>query len=82
MQQIEAQKREQMQQSYLEQQRHILPDIIPEWRDSKVAATEATQIRDFLLGEGFSEQEIWLIKKSKSPKSRTYYWNQNKALVS
>ena len=58
MQQIEAQKREQMQQSYLEQQRQILPDIIPEWRDSKVAATEATQIRDFLLGEGFSEQDV------------------------
>lgn len=58
MQQIEAQKHEQMQQSYLEQQRQILPDIIPEWRDSKVAATEATQIRDFLLGEGFSEQDV------------------------
>ncbi len=58
MQQIEAQKQQQMQQSYLEQQRHILPDIIPEWRDKKVAATEATQIRDFLLGEGFSEQDV------------------------
>ena len=58
MQQIEAQKHQQMQQSYLEQQRHILPDIIPEWRDKKVAATEATQIRDFLLGEGFSEQDV------------------------
>jgi len=58
MQQIAAQKQQQMQQSYLEQQRHILPDIIPEWRDSKVAATEATQIRDFLLGEGFSEQDV------------------------
>ena len=58
MQQIEAQKHVQMQQSYLEQQRHILPDIIPEWRDRKVAATEATQIRDFLLGEGFSEQDV------------------------
>ena len=58
MQQIEAQKQQQMQQSYLEQQRQILPDIIPEWRDKKVAATEATQIRDFLLGEGFSEQDV------------------------
>ena len=58
MQQIAAQKQEHMQQSYLEQQRHILPDIIPEWRDNKVAATEATQIRDFLLGEGFSEQDV------------------------
>jgi len=58
MQQIAAQKQQHMQQSYLEQQRHILPDIIPEWRDKKVAATEATQIRDFLLGEGFSEQDV------------------------
>jgi hypothetical protein len=58
MQQIAAQKQQQMQQSYLEQQRHILPDIIPEWRDKKVAATEATQIRDFLLGEGFSEKDV------------------------
>ena len=58
MQQIAAQKHQHLQQSYLEQQRHILPDIIPEWRDKKVAATEATQIRDFLLGEGFSEQDV------------------------
>jgi hypothetical protein len=58
MQQIAAQKQQQMQQSYLEQQRHVLPDIIPEWRDNKVAAKEATQIRDFLLNEGFTEQDV------------------------
>ena len=58
MQQIAAQQHQHLQQSYLEQKRHILPDIIPEWRDKKVAATEATQIRDFLLGEGFSEQDV------------------------
>jgi hypothetical protein len=47
-----------MQEQYVTQQREILPEVIPEWRDSKVAAQEATQIRDFLLGEGFTEQDI------------------------
>ena len=58
MHQIAQTKQQQMQQSYLEQQRHVLPDIIPEWRDNKVAATEATQIRDFLINEGFTEQDV------------------------
>ena len=47
-----------MQEQYVTQQREMLPEVIPEWRDSKVAAQEATQIRDFLLGEGFTEQDI------------------------
>ena len=58
MQQLAQNKQQEMQQSYLEQQRHVLPDIIPEWRDNKVAAKEATQIRDFLLNEGFTEQDV------------------------
>lgn len=55
---LQQQKVQQMQEHYVTQQREILPEVIPEWRDSKVAAQEATQIRDFLLGEGFSEQDI------------------------
>ena len=55
---LQQQKMQQMQEQYVTQQREILPEVIPEWRDSKVAAQEATQIRDFLLGEGFSEQDI------------------------
>lgn len=55
---LQQQKVQQMQEQYVTQQREMLPEVIPEWRDSKVAAQEATQIRDFLLGEGFTEQDI------------------------
>ena len=58
VQKLQQEKMQQMQEQYVTQQREMLPDIIPEWRDSKVAAQEATQIRDFLLGEGFTEQDI------------------------
>ena len=58
MQQLALEQQQKMQQSYVEQQRQVLPEIIPEWRDNKVAATEATQIRDFLLKEGFSDQDV------------------------
>ena len=58
LQKLQQQKMQQMQEQYVSQQREILPEVIPEWRDSKVAAQEATQIRDFLLGEGFTEQDI------------------------
>jgi len=55
---LQQEKMQQMQEQYVTQQREMLPEVIPEWRDSKVAAQEATQIRDFLLGEGFTEQDI------------------------
>lgn len=58
LQQLQQQKMQQMQAQYVEQQREILPEIIPEWRDSKVASKEASDIRNFLIGEGFSEQDI------------------------
>jgi hypothetical protein len=56
--QIDDQKNHQMQLQYRQEQLEILPEVIPEWRDRKVASTEAAQIRDFLLGEGFTEQDI------------------------
>ena len=55
---LQKEKMQQMQEQYVTQQREILPEVIPEWRDTKVAAQEATQVRDFLLGEGFTEQDI------------------------
>lgn len=58
MQQVEQERMYNMQLQYQAQQREILPDLIPEWRDTKVASTEAKEVRDFLLGEGFSEQDI------------------------
>ena len=59
---LQQEKMQQMQEQYVTQQREMLPEIIPEWRDTKVAAQEATQIRDFLLGEGFTEEDITGLK--------------------
>ena len=64
LQDLQQKKMQQMEQEYLEQQRTALPDIIPEWRDQKVASTEAGQIRDFLLNEGFSEQDVQGLKNA------------------
>ena len=58
MQQLEQQRVAQMQSRFVEEQRQILPDVIPEWRDAKVAAQEAGEIRDFLLQSGFQEADI------------------------
>ena len=55
---LEQQRLEQMQAQYFEQQRELLPELIPEWRDSSVASKEAKDIRGFLLKEGFSEQDV------------------------
>lgn len=55
---LEQQRVDQMQAQYFEQQRQILPEIIPEWRDTSVASKEAKDIRSFLLTEGFTEQDV------------------------
>jgi hypothetical protein len=56
--QIEVQKAEKLKAQYVDQQRQILPDLIPEWRDSRVADSEARKLRTFLLSEGFSEEDV------------------------
>ena len=58
MMELEQQRLEQMQAKYFEQQRELLPELIPEWRDNTVASKEAKDIRGFLLKEGFSEQDV------------------------
>ena len=58
LQQLHQQKMQQMEAQYVEQQREILPEIIPEWRDTKVASKEASDLRDFLLGEGFTAEDV------------------------
>lgn len=35
-----------------------LPDLIPAWKDQSVAQKEATEIREFLLGQGFSGPDV------------------------
>jgi DNA repair exonuclease SbcCD ATPase subunit len=41
-----------------------LPDLIPAWKDQTVAQKEATEIREFLLGQGFSEPDVDGIKSA------------------
>ena len=56
--QIRAQFVEEAKAKYLEAQKQVLPEFIPEWRDDKVAQREASQVRDFLISEGFSEDDV------------------------
>ena len=58
MQQLHQQRMQQAKSQFVDQQKEVLPDLIPEWRDTKVAAQEAGEIRNFLLTSGFQEQDI------------------------
>jgi len=55
---LEAENQERMKNEFTSRQREMLPEIIPEWRDTKVAQKEATEMRSFLLKEGFLEADI------------------------
>lgn len=58
MAELEQQRNAEFEARYTEEQRNILPDLIPEWRDTKVAKQEATDLRNFLLTEGFTENDV------------------------
>lgn len=58
MSRINEERNAQMHARYVDEQRQILPDLIPEWRDTKVAKKEATELRDFLINEGFTEEDV------------------------
>ena len=58
MQAMQQQQMAQYQEQYIAQQREVLPDIIPEWRDTKVRQRETGELRNFLLQEGFSAEDI------------------------
>ena len=55
---LEAENQERAKMSLLLGKREMLPEIIPEWRDTKVAQKEASDLRSFLLKEGFLEADI------------------------
>ncbi len=55
---LETENQQQMKADFTARQRDMLPEIIPEWRDTKVAQKEATDLRSFLLKEGFLEADI------------------------
>ena len=54
---LEVENQERMKAEFT-RQREMLPEIIPEWRDTKVAQKEASDLRSFLLKEGFLEADI------------------------
>ena len=58
MTELQQQRMAQMQAQYTEQQRQMLPEVIPERRDNTVASREKGQIRDFLLSEGFTQEDV------------------------
>ena len=55
---LNEQKRQMFVDRYTDEQRQVLPEMIPEWRDAKVATKEAADLRGFLLSEGFSETDV------------------------
>ena len=54
---FEHQSVEQMK-AILVQQAQRLPELIPEWKDEKAAASEKKQLRDWLVDQGLNETEI------------------------
>ena len=60
-QRVAAARQRQMQsqvQKQLEAEQARLPELIPEWKNPETAKKEAAEIRDFLLGKGFSQQDV------------------------
>lgn len=56
--QIQQRKLQAEMNKHLEAEQARLTQVIPEWKDAEKAKTEAAQIREFLLAEGFSEQDV------------------------
>lgn len=55
---INARRLQEETQRQLAAEQTRLPDLIPAWKDQSVAQKEATEIREFLLGQGFSEPDV------------------------
>lgn len=49
---------------YEAEQRELIPQIIPEWRNQDVAANEALELRNYLLDAGFVDQDIQGLKNA------------------
>ena len=56
--QIQQRKLQAQMQKHLEAEQARLMQLIPEWKDADKMQKEAPEIRDFLLNEGFSEQDV------------------------
>lgn len=56
--QIQQRKLQAEMQKHLEAEQARLTQVIPEWKDTNKAQKEVAEIREFLLAEGFSEQDV------------------------
>lgn len=45
-------------QTFVNQEREKLPDIIPEWKDQGTMVREAKELRDWAISQGMSEQDV------------------------
>ena len=53
-----AQEQEQQMRGLITQEAARLPDVIPEWKDDKVAAKEREELKSYLLDSGVAEEEL------------------------
>lgn len=53
-----AQEQEQQMRGLITQEAARLPDVIPEWKDDKVAAREREELKSYLLDSGVAEEEL------------------------
>ena len=68
LQAIEAEQKRVMEETAKEQQRALsefveaerakLPEVIPEWKDEKVMQSEAKELREWAMSNGFSERDL------------------------
>lgn len=53
-----AQEQEQQMRGLITHEAARLPDVIPEWKDDKVAARERQELKSYLLDSGVAEEEL------------------------
>ena len=53
-----AQEHEQQMRGLITQEAARLPDVIPEWKDEKVASREREELKSYLLDSGVAEEEL------------------------
>lgn len=60
----EQQRVQQLEAKYEAEQRDLIPQIIPEWRNQEVASQEALELRNYLLDQGFVDADIQGLKNA------------------
>ena len=62
--QIEQKERMEQMQTLISEETHKLTEVIPEWKDQKRATKERTELKNYLLNQGVSEDEISALVKA------------------